>query len=53
MNSSPTLQRMRRIAEGARRGDARRNEGTRGRMTVFSGGDLDRGAGGAWHAGRR
>ena len=43
----------RRIAEGARRGDARRNEGTRGRMTDFSGADLDRGAGGAWHAGRR
>ena len=43
----------RRIAEGARRGDARRDEGTRGRMTSFSGEDLDCGAGGAWRAGRR
>ena len=42
-----------RIAAGAGRGDARRNEGTRGRMTDFTGADLDRGAGGAWHAGRR
>ena len=42
-----------RIAAGARRGGERRNEGTRGRMTDFSGADLDRGAGGAWHAGRR
>ena len=43
----------RRIAEGARRGDARRNEGTRGRMTDFTGDDLDRGAGGAFRLGRR
>ena len=43
----------RRIAEGARRGDARRDEGTRGRMTSFSGEDLDRGAGGVRRAGRR
>ncbi len=43
----------RRIAEGARRGDERRREGDRGRMVDRSGNDLDRGAGGAWHAGRR
>ena len=43
----------RQIAEGARRGDARRNEGTRGRMTDFTGDDLDRGAGGAFRLGRR
>ena len=43
----------RRIAQGVRRGDRRREQGTRGRMVDFSGADLDRGAGGAWHAGRR
>ena len=43
----------RRSAEEAQRAAARRNAGTRGRMTGFSGEDLDRGAGGAWHAGRR
>ena len=43
----------RRIAEGARRGDKRRQDGTRGRMTDSTGADLDRGAGGKWHAGRR
>ena len=43
----------RRIAEGARRGDQRRREGTRGRLTDRTGADLDRGEGGAWHAGRR
>ena len=31
------------IAEGARRGDARRNEGTRGRVTNMRGEDIDRG----------
>ena len=43
----------RRIEEGARRGTERRNAGERGRMTGFDGQDLDRSAGGAWHAGRR
>ena len=43
----------RRLAEGARRGDQRREDGSRGRMTSFEGMDLDRGEGGAWHAGRR
>ncbi len=43
----------RREAEGARRGVARREEGTRGRMTTFGGEDLDRAAGGPWQAGRR
>ena len=43
----------RRVAEGARRGDERRETGTRGRLTDRTGADLDRGAGGAWHAGRR
>ena len=43
----------RRIAEGAQRGDERRVTGARGRMTDHTGADLDRGAGGAWHAGRR
>ena len=43
----------RRIAEGARRGDQRRREGTRGRLTDRTGADLDRGEGGAWHVGRR
>ena len=43
----------RRVAEGAQRGDQRRNDGTRGRMTTFSGEDLDRSKGGAWHARRR
>ena len=43
----------RRIAEGARRGDERRETGARGRMTDGTGADLDRSAGGAWHAGRR
>ena len=43
----------RREAEGARRGVARREEGTRGRMTSFGGEDLDRAAGGPWQAGRR
>ena len=43
----------RRLVEGARRGDQRREDGARGRMTSFEGQDLDRGVGGAWHAGRR
>ena len=43
----------RRVAEGAQRGDQRRNDGTRGRMTTFGGEDLDRSKGGAWHARRR
>ncbi len=43
----------RREAEGARRGVARREEGTRGHMTSFGGEDLDRAAGGPWQAGRR
>ncbi len=43
----------RREAEGARRGVARREEGTRGRMTTFGGEDLDRAAGGPWQSGRR
>lgn len=43
----------RRVAEGAQRGDRRRETGTRGRMTTSGGEDLDRSAGGAWHAGRR
>lgn len=43
----------RRSAEGARRGDQRREAGARGRMTTFSGEDLDRSAGGAWRAGQR
>ena len=43
----------RRVAEGVRRGVARRDEGTRGRMTNFGGEDLDRGAGGPWQARRR
>ncbi len=43
-----------RIAEGARRGDKRREEGQRGRVVHFmSGADIDRSAGGAWHLGRR
>jgi hypothetical protein len=43
----------RRIADGARRGDQRREDGSRGRMTDFSGTDLDRSAGGAWRIDRR
>ena len=43
----------RREAEGAQRGVARREEGTRGRMTTFGGDDLDRAAGGPWQARRR
>ena len=43
----------RRVNEGARRGDQRREAGTRGRMTTYSGEDLDRSAGGAWRSGRR
>ena len=43
----------RRVAEGVRRGVARRDEGTQGRMTSFGGEDLDRGAGGPWQARRR
>ena len=43
----------RRVAEGARRGDQRREDGARGRMTSYEGEDLDRGQGGAWHVGRR
>ena len=43
----------RRISEGAERGDRRREAGDRGRMRDLHGGDLDRSAGGAWHAGRR
>ena len=43
----------RRVADGAQRGSQRREDGTRGRMTTFGGVDLDRSAGGAWHAGRK
>ena len=43
----------RRIAEGARRGDQRRRDGTRGRITDLTGADLDRAAGGAFSSGRR
>ena len=46
-------QESRREAEGVRRGVARRDEGTRGRMTSLGGEDLDRGAGGPWQARRR
>ena len=42
-----------RWAEGARRGNVRRETGTRGRMRDLAGQDLDRSAGSAWHAGRR
>ena len=42
----------RRIAASAKRGDLRREEGTRGRMRDFANQDLDRSAGGAWHLGR-
>jgi hypothetical protein len=42
----------RRTAEGARRGDERRETGARGRMIDRTGADLDRSAGAAWHAGR-
>ena len=43
-----------RVRAGARRGDTRRREGTRGRAVHFSSGqDLDRSDGGAWHTGRR
>ena len=42
-----------RVAAGALRGDQRRNDGTRGRMTTFGGEDLDRSEGGAWHARRQ
>ena len=40
-------------AEALARAARRREEGTRGRMTGFNGADVDRGAGGAWHLGRR
>ncbi len=40
-------------AEGVQRAGRRREEGTRGRMTTFSGEDLNRSAGGPWQAGRR
>ena len=43
----------RRVADGAQRGSQRREDGTRGRMATFGGVDLDRSAGGAWHAGRK
>ena len=43
----------RREAAGVARGVGRREGGLRGRMTDMSGADLDRSAGGAWHAGRR
>ena len=40
-------------AEALVRAARRREEGTRARATGFDGEDIDRGAGGAWHAGRR
>ena len=40
-------------AEALVRAARRREEGTRGRATGFDGEDIDRGTGGAWHAGRR
>ena len=40
-------------ADARERAARRREEGTRGRMTGFDGGDIDRSAGGAWHLGRR
>ncbi len=43
----------RRVAEGVRRGQWRRDEGVRGRMRDMGDQDLDRSAGGAWHLGRR
>ena len=43
----------RRVAEGVRRGERRRDEGVRGRMRDMGDQDLDRSAGGAWHLGRR
>ena len=43
----------RRLREGARRGTRRRETGERGRMRDFDDNDLDRAAGGAWHAGKR
>ena len=48
-----TADEARRIADGVRRGVQRRETGSRGRMTDYSGADLDRSAGGAWHVGRR
>ena len=42
-----------RESEAMVRAARRREEGSRGRMTGFSGEDLDRAAGGAWRAGRR
>ena len=42
-----------RESEALVRAARRREEGIRGRMTGFDGEDLDRGAGGAWRAGRR
>ena len=39
--------------EALARAASRRAEGSRGRMTGFDGGDLDRAAGGPWQAGRR
>ena len=43
----------RRMAEGALRGDYRRNEYSRGQMITYGGEELDRSKGGAWHIGRR
>ena len=43
----------RRWQEGAQRGSRRRDAGERGRAVDFHGNELDRSAGGAWHAGRR
>ena len=43
----------RRVEGGVHRAARRREEGERGRMHDWDNNDLDRGAGGAWHAGRR
>ena len=41
-----------RWADGARRGNIRREAGARGRMRDLAGHDLDRSAGSAWHVGK-
>ena len=43
----------RRVEGGVHRAARRREEGERGRMRDWDNNDLDRGAGGAWHTGRR
>ena len=43
----------RRVEGGVHRAARRREEGERGRMHDWDNNDLDRGAGGAWHTGRR